>query len=540
MNLSAVDIAVVVVYLAATLALGRWAGAGMRPSLTAYFLGDRRTSGVIAGLSTAASALSIDTPQYVAGLTLAGGIGANWEWWCYLVGGAFGAVFLARLWRRAGVLTDNELIALRYHGPAAALLRTARALAFGVVVNVIGTALVIKGTFVLFEHLWGETPWWIVPLSLASTFLYTGFAGFRGVVLTDALQLVVAVAGSAVVAVYAVGAASPSGDLTGLVDAVRARRPELLTIVPPAGAFATGLHALAFGLFVQWWAFLNADGGGKAIQRMAACRTEGDAVTATVLFNLIQYPLRSFLWVPVGLAAVVLLPDLDPAKAETAYVQVMQAVVPEGLRGLVIAALLAAYMSTVDTQLNWGAGYVVRDVLMPHADPDAEAPRALAVSRVVTAGLLIAGTVVAWHAETMTGLFRLLLSVGAGLGPITLLRWFLPGVNAWVEIAAMAVSMVLSTALAAAGTALHDRILIVLGACAVVCPIVAWATPRDPDTHLAVFYARCRPPGAWGRIATLAGITPPPFPWRALAAWAAAAAGLAGLTVASVAWALFP
>jgi Na+/proline symporter len=493
------DLAIIGAYLVLLLGMGILLKSRADQGVGHFFLSGKRLPWWIAGTSMAASAFSADTPLYVTNITRAGGIGQNWEWWCYLIGGAFSVYFLARLWRRAGVLTDVELSELRYDGLGATILRGFRALAFSVIVNCVAMALVIKAIVTILGNSLGIDPAWLVPLCLAVTAVYSLLSGFWGVVLTDFIQFFLALAGAVLLAVAALAAVGGWESMQAQI-AVLPQENNPLNILPRGqeGFWQSVPVMLALMFGVQWWAFINADGGGKIIQRQLACRDEREAARATLWFLVTHYVVRTWPWVIVALCSILLLPAVHDG--ESAYTAVMLQVLPEGLRGFMIATFLAAFMSTIDTQLNWGTSYFVNDFYARFVRPKADDRHLLMVSRLLGVAFLVLAGVMTLAADSVTGVFRFLLAMGAGVGPIYLLRWFWWRVNAWTELSAMILSMGLSTALSAAGVPLHPSLLITLSVTLPIAILVTLLTPPVSDEHLKRFVARTRPYGFWGKL----------------------------------------
>ncbi len=485
------DYSVIGGYLLLVLVLGlvlnRWAAR----STEHYFLSGRKLPWWVAGTSMAASAFSIDTPLYVTAITRSGGIGANWEWWCYAIGGMFAALVLASLWRRAGVVTDVEFCSLRYDGKGADVLRAGRAAMFACFVNIVAMGLVLKAVVAIFAGPLHLDPLAVLLPCLAITALYSVLSGFWGVVVTDFLQFWLALLGAVLLAVFAVSAA---GGLEALQAATTENGSNALNVLPFSDSEDLFTAMLLF-LGVQWWAFLNADGGGKIIQRQLACRSEKDASRATLFFLVTHYVVRTWPWILTALASLVLLPQVG--EGEQAYAAVLFQVLPEGLRGLMIATLVAAFMSTIDTQLNWGGSYFVNDLYRPYIRKNRSERHYLRISRLFVLVSLAGAGIVAMWGESVTGLFRFLLAMGAGLGPVLILRWFWWRLNAWSEWTAMLASMITATICRATGLSLHDTLLITLAISLPLTLAVTWLTPPVSEEHRRRFMERTRAPGFW-------------------------------------------
>ena len=535
MSLSSFDICIIGGYLALVLGLGfflsRRAGRGVEH----FFLSGKKLPWWIAGTSMAASAFSADTPLYVTDITRQGGVGANWEWWCYAVGGAFSVYFLARLWRRAGILTDVELTELRYDGRGAGFLRGFRALVFSIFINCLAMALVVKAISTILADCLGIDPLILIPACLAVTLVYSLLSGFWGVVLTDFLQFFLAFAGALLLAWFAVEAAGGLTLLGEKISALPGGEMPLNFLPRGDGGFWRSAPAmLAFMLSVQWWAFINADGGGKIIQRQLACSNEREAQRATLWFLVTHYALRTWPWIVVALASLVLIPDMP--EGARAYTAVMLEVMPAGLRGFMVATFLAAFMSTIDTQLNWGASYFVNDFYARFVKPGAGDRHLVAVSRIMTVLFLIITGIFTYYASSVTSIFRFLLAMGAGVGPIYILRWFWWRVNAWTELSAMASSMIVATICREAGLPLQLSVLVTLSFSLPLALIATFLTKPVSEKRLKSFVKRTRPFGAWAKYRSDEDA---PDRWLpAIAGWVSLTAGIF-LLLFGLGWLLF-
>ncbi|HEX7917818.1 MAG TPA: sodium:solute symporter family protein, partial [Gemmatimonadales bacterium] len=371
------DWAVVVVYLVGSMAVGLALAKRGSGSMVEFFVGGRSVPWWLAATSMAATTFNVDTPLYVAGLVARGGVAANWEWWSFGFAHVLLGVLLARLWRRAAVLTDAELTELRYAGRPAALLRGTRAFLFAVPLNCLGIGygmlamrkvIVALGLLDGLTWLPGDPQLWAVVAVVVITLAYTTVSGLWGVIATDFIQYILAMVGAFVVAWYAV---HEVGGLHALTETLRASgQGARLQLVPTGPDAMLPLGTFLGYIGIQWWAFKNSDGGGMFVQRLSATANEREATKAAHFFNILNYVVRTWPWVLVGLAALIILPGLsDP---ELAYPMLMLRYLPSGMLGLVFASLLAAFMSTVSTQVNWGASYVVHDLYGRFAHVDDE------------------------------------------------------------------------------------------------------------------------------------------------------------------------
>jgi len=500
------DYLIIALYVALVTFAGWWAGQRKRTSESAssdhehFFLAGRNLSGWAAGTSMVATTLAADTPLVVAGLTLTKGVAGNWFWWAMAVSHVLTGVVLARYWRRTRALTDAAFCEIRYAGRGAACLRGLKAFYFAVPINCIVLGWVILamqkvGAAVLPEV--SETSLTIGLIALV--LLYSLRSGFHGVVATDLLQFPIALAGAILLAWMAVDAA---GGLSAVLDATIAERGAEALAIFPAGSAALPWESLIAFLGVQWWAQKNADGGGILVQRLLATRSEKDAALGGLWFCVAHYVLRPWPWILTGLAAAVLVPDAVAADPEGAYAALILEVLPVGLRGFLVAAFLAAFMSTVDTHLNWGASYLSHDLAERFGGVSPANQKLVARVSVVALACLAVFTASRMH--TIEGAWEFLIAFGAGSGATMLLRWGWWRISAWTETSAILASTVLSIGvytLAPEWTYLAKLSLVVVGS-AVVWLTVTWKFPADEENARA-FYERVRPPGpGWARFQT--------------------------------------
>jgi SSS family solute:Na+ symporter len=525
MQLQAIDWVVVAVYGLASLIIGLVFTRRAGRSLEQYFLSGRKLPWWLLGTSMVATTFSTDTPNLVTDLVRNGGVSLNWLWWAFLITGMLTVFFYAKLWRRSGALTDINFYELRYSGAPAAFLRGFRAIYLGVFFNIMIMATVTLAAIKIAGVLLGLDPYVTVVLAALITMVYSTTAGLWGVVVTDFFQFVLAMIGSFAAAYYAV--LQPSvGGLTGLMSSplVHGKLP----LLPDFSDATAVLAVLIVPLAVQWWSTWypgsEPGGGGYIAQRMLAARNEKQAMAATLWFNIAHYALRPWPWILVALASLIVYPELsdirtrfpglDPSiiRHDLAY-PAMLVFVPHGLLGLVVASLAAAYMSTISTHLNWGASYVVDDVYRRFIQPDASEQHYVNVGRGVTVALMLLAALVALWLHNAMQAFQILLQIGAGTGLIFLLRWFWWRINAWGEIAAMAISFLLAVYLhfghARLGFApLHPTLALVIG---VMVTTLGWLTVTllTPPTDRAVlqsFYDKIRPaPAGWRRAVDTSG-----------------------------------
>ena len=510
----ALDWGVVLVYLVGTLVLGLWMARRGAGNLAEFFVGGRAIPWWLAATSMAATTFNVDTPLYVAGRVARDGVAGNWEWWSFALMHVLVAVVLAKLWRRAMVLTDVELTEIRYGGRPAAGLRAFRAFLIAVPFNCLSIGygmlamrkvVMALGVFDGLPSLPGDERLWAILPILLIVVVYTAASGLWGVVATDFLQYILAMVGAFTVMFYAL---AEVGGLSGLTASLRdSGQGDKLNLLP-TGPDATLPLSTFFGyLFVQWWAFRNSDGGGMYVQRLSSTANEQEATKAAHLFNVLNYVVRTWPWVLVGLAALVVLPGLpDP---ELAYPIMMVRYLPTGVLGLVFASLLAAFMSTVSTQVNWGASYVVNDLYARFAGQTDEA-KLMRAARWASVGLAVLAGVISFFMDSVGGVFRFIILIGTGPGLVLLLRWFWWRINAWAEIAAMVAGLALAmlgSSSAFADFTFGQRLMLsTFGAMAVWVPVMFLTAPEAPAV-LDAFYARVRPAGAWSPVRSRTGLT---------------------------------
>ncbi|HUF28940.1 MAG TPA: sodium:solute symporter family protein [Gemmatimonadaceae bacterium] len=510
------DWVVVGLYMTFTVALGLWLSRRASRSMEDFFVGGRSIPWWLAGASMAATAFNVDTPLYVGGLVIRRGIAGNWEWWSFVVAHVAMIYLFARLWRRASIVTDIELIELRYAGRAAALLRGARAFLFALPINAIGIAYgmlamrkVVEslGVWTQFGVTGDDAKLWTVIVIAAVVLIYAAFAGLWGVVATDFFQLVLALVGAILVAFYAV---SEVGGLDVIHDRLaETGRPEQTAFFPSLDSVTLPFTTFLAYVGIQWWAFKNADGGGMFVQRLVSVPSEADAERAAWLFNILNYVVRAWPWIIVALAAILVLPDLEDP--ETAYPMMMLRYLPSGLLGLVFASLLAAFMSTVSSQVNWGASYLVNDLYRRFVVPGASQRHLVWAGRIATVLITALASAVAFRLTSIGEVFRFMIVLGTGTGALLILRWFWWRVNAWAEIAALVGSVV--TAVAAyvipwfGGETYGSRSLTTAAVVTALWIIVMYLTPAESPATLDRFYARARPGGFWEPVRRRTGLT---------------------------------
>jgi len=506
------------------LAFARRAG----KNVAEYFVSGRSLPWWLAGTSMVATTFAADTPLAVAGMVGSNGVAGNWLWWNMVMSGILTVFFYAHLWRRAGVLTDVEFTEIRYSGKAAVILRGFRALYMALPINLIIIGWVNLAMLKILDVVIGIDPIPAFILMFGVTMLYAALSGLWGVVVTDFVQFFIGMGGSIALAVYAVNA-------VGGIDGLVARLPEhygsaeaALSILPQKDATWMPLTAFLAYLGVQWWAtsYPGAEpgGGGYIAQRIFSARTERDGVLATLWFNLAHFALRPWPWILTALAVVLLYPGEEPA---TAYLRGVVDLLPVGVKGLIVAAFAAAYMSTISTQLNWGASYLINDLYLRFIDPNAPDRKVVRYSRLATGVIFLLSAVVTYwlhRAGSIEGAWRIIIAIGAGTGLVYILRWYWWRISAWSEISSMAAALTTFIVLTVLRVfdptdALEGAYLMLVTTLitTIVWVSVTMLTRPTPDDTLDAFYTRVRPGGrGWRHVAQRLGYGDEPIAGGAL------------------------
>lgn len=456
MNLSMLDWGIIFAFFAVTLFIGLYASRGAGKSYSEFFLSGRDMSWWLLGVSMVATTFSADTPNLVTDLVRTHGVAGNWSWWAFLLTGMLTVFVYARLWRRSGVLTDLEFYELRYSGKPAAFLRGFRAIYLGVFFNVMIMATVSLAAIKIGAVMLDLKPVETLLITSIITVIYTSIGGLKGVVLTDFFQFVLAMIGMVVAAVYIVNLPEVGGLSKMLAHPNVAGK---LNFLPDFSDSKQLIPLFLMPLAVQWWSVwypgAEPGGGGYIAQRMLSAKDEKNAVTATLFFNIAHYALRPWPWILIALASLIVFPDIASLQAAFPHIDpkvvkndlafsAMLNLLPAGLIGLLIAALLSAFMSTISTHLNWGSSYIVNDFYKRFIRPDAPQNELVNIGRLSTVVLMILAALLALALENALQAFNILLQIGAGTGLIFILRWFWWRVNAYSEITAMVVSFILA------------------------------------------------------------------------------------------------
>jgi len=519
MALTNLDWLIITLYFFVILAVGFAYYRRASTDVGQFFLSGRSLPWWLAGTSMVATTFAADTPLAVSGIVARDGIAGNWIWWNAALGSTLAVFFFARLWRRAGIVTDVEFAELRYTGRAAAFLRGFRALYLGLPVNflIMGWVNLAMAKILLVTLGWDRLT--AVLVSLAFTGIYTSLSGLWGVVVTDFIQFTLAMLCTIALAWFALRLPEVGG-----IDGLQAALPEstfrfLPTIgtngVDAAQTIALPLASFIAFLGVQWWASWypgsEPGGGGYVAQRMMSTQNERHSLIATLWFTVAHYCLRPWPWILVGLASLVLYPDI--IDREAGYVMVIRDHVPPGWRGLILAGFFAAYMSTIGTQLNWGCSYVINDFYRRFIKSNASEAHYVRASRLTTLLLMILGGIVTFYLESIRQAWEFILESGAGIGLVLILRWYWWRVNAWSEVAAMVAPAIGFAYLKLFTNIVFPNSLFYLVTWTTACwLLVTYLTQPEPLSHLTAFYRRVQPNGPGWRHITDAAHLPAPEP----------------------------
>jgi len=533
-SLSTLDYTLICLFFVSTLLIGFVVSKKSSKNSSEFFLSGKNMPWWLLGLSMVATTFSTDTPNLVTDIVRNNGVSGNWVWWAFLLTGLLTVFVYAKLWRKSNVNTDIEFYELRYGGKPAKFLRGFRSVYLGVVFNVLAMAGVTLAAIKIGQVMLGLEPWQTVISAGLITVIFSAIGGFRGVVYTDFLLFFVAMIGAMGAAYYIVGLPEIGG-LNSLLQ--HKNVVDKLSFFPDFTNTNSLITLLIIPLAVQWWSswYPGAEpgGGGYIAQRMLAAKNENHAIGATFFFNIMHYALRPWPWIIVALASLVVYPDLE--SIHTAFPNIsesklghdlaysaMLTKLPSGLLGLVLASLIAAYMSTISTHLNWGASYVVNDLYKQQIDPFASEKKLVLVGRITTVVLMIISATLALFLTNAMQLFNLILMFGAGTGLLFILRWFWWRINAWSEISAMVSSGIISIALNNSTLNLilfqsTNSIFPIWGKYPfiVLLTTLVWIfvtvlTKPESDQVLITFYNKISPGGnGWNRIKNLAKNTSP-------------------------------
>lgn len=537
MILELTDWIIVALFLGITLYIGLRFKNKASGSLTDFFLAGRNLPWYIAGISMVATTFAADTPLWVAEVIKKNGISGNWLWWNMLIGGMLTTFFFAKMWRKANVITELEFLELRYSGKAAQFFRKFKAVYLGIFFNtiIIGwvNAAMIK-ILMVFLNIDYQTAFIYIAILMVLIAIYSTLSGLLGVAITDALQFVLAMGGCIVLAVIML-----NSDQVGGIEGLKSKLPEWqMNFFPTIGEGTNdiGTFGLTIGAFfsfiaIQWWASWypgNEPGGGGYIsQRMMSTKSEKDAIFATLFFQIAHYALRPWPWIIIGLCAVVVYPNLAMNEAGNGFVMAMRDFMPVGLRGLLFTAFLGAYMSTISTQLNWGASYLTNDLYKRNQEQKGktlEQNQLVKAGKVATVIIMTIALIITSFIETIDGAARFLIASSAGLGAVLILRWYWSRINIWSEIAATIAPIIgysISKFLIApifdneiepdiiqnTFTANEGVLLCTTLFTTIIWLLVTFITAPEKDITLKNFYQQVEPQGAWNSVRKKLGLT---------------------------------
>ena len=521
MNLSILDWTVIGAYFLFNLGIGIYYARRARGSTSEFFLSGRNVPWWLAGTSMVATTFAADTPLAVTGFVAKNGIAGNWLWWNFVMSGMLTVFLYARLWRRAGVMTDIEFAELRYSGKPAAFLRGFRALYLGLPINCIILGWVNLAMVKILEITLGVNKRGAIMIvigMLLFTAFYTAISGLWGVLVTDLFQFALKMGMVIVLAILAVNAVGGIDAMKTQITAMDVGSGSRLAFFPEFDSAWMPAITLFVYLGVIWWStwYPGAEpgGGGYVAQRIFSAKNERHGLLATLWFNVAHYALRPWPWILTALASLILYPNL--VDKESGYIVTLMDpnVFPTYLRGFMLAAFAAAYMSTIGTQLNWGASYVINDFYRRFIQRESSEKHYVVASQVVTVLLMIVSLVVTFYMESIGGAWKLLLVTGAGTGTVLLLRWYWWRINAWSEVSAMITAAIVSIFLQLVLRWDSDQprdfaylMLATVGTTSIVWIVVTMLTSPEPMEKLIAFYRRVRPEGpGWNDIAARADL----------------------------------
>ena len=536
MVLELVDWIIVSVFLGITLYIGLKFKNKASGSLTDFFLAGRNLPWYIAGISMVATTFAADTPLWVAEVIKKNGVSGNWLWWNMLIGGMLTTFFFAKLWRKANVLTELEFLELRYAGKPAKFFRKFKSVYLGIFFNTIvigwvNTAMI--KILIIFLNIDYQTAFIYIAVLMVLIAIYSSLSGLLGVAITDAVQFILAMAGCIILATIMLNSEQVGG-IVGLKEKLPEWRFNFFPDINSSGS-AIGTFGLTIGAFfsfvaIQWWASWypgNEPGGGGYIsQRMMSTKNEKHAVFATLFFQIAHYALRPWPWIIVGLCALVIYPDLPMNEAGNGFVLAMRDFMPTGLRGLLFTAFLGAYMSTISTQLNWGASYLTNDLYKRHSEEKGRVlnqKKLVKVGRLFTVIIMTIALITTSFIDTIDGAARFLIASSAGLGGVLILRWYWSRINIWSEISAtiapiigftiskfllaplfeleISASDIQNNFIANEGILLFTTLFTTI-----VWVAVTFLTPPENDNTLKAFYTQVEPDGAWSSVREKLGL----------------------------------
>ena len=506
-----IDYLIILAYFAFSIGIALYYSKRAGKSTDEFFLSGRNLPWYLAGLSMVATTFAADTPLAVTELVAKNGIAGNWLWWNFAFGGLLTVFFFAKLWRRAGIMTEVEFAEIRYSGKPARFLRGFRAIYLGLFMNVIimgwvNTAMesILVGMFGIPES---QVMIYVFACMILVAF-YSALSGLWGVVVTDAFQFVMAMVGTIVLAVIVVNS-SQVGGIQGMQEKlpkfVFNFFPTISSVSGAGGAFALTVASFLAYVGIQWWAswYPGAEpgGGGYIAQRMMSAKDEKHSLFATLFFQIAHYGIRPWPWILVGLSTLILYPHLGPDAKRMGYIYAMNDYLPVGLKGLLVAAFFAAYMSTIATQLNWGSSYVLNDFYRRFMKQGKDEKHYVKVSRIFTILLMITSIIVTLFIQSISGAWEFILETGAGIGLVLILRWFWWRINAWSEISALFTPFLILPFMRIYDIQFPISLYYLVAGTTIVWLAATFLTKPTDEEVLISFYKRIHPGGVlWRKI----------------------------------------
>ncbi len=521
MGLHYLDITIIAVFLSVIILISIGLKNKAGKDMNSFFLGGRNMPWYLAGISMVATTFAADTPLWVTEKIAQHGISGNWLWWNMLIGGMLTTFFFAKLWRRAEVTTELELIEFRYSGKPAEFLRAAKAVYMGLFINIviIGWVNVALGSILtIFFGIDKELVIYYIFGIMLLVALYSAIAGLKGVIITDAVQFIIAMLGCIILAIILIQHESVGG-IIGLKEKLPAWRFEFF---PRIGEKDPHVYSITVGAFLtfamlqwymSWYPGAEPGGGGYIAQRMMSAKDEKNALLATLFFQVTHYCIRPWPWIVTGLACLVLYPNLPIDESGNAFVMAMNDHLPIGIKGLLLTAFLGAYMSTISTQLNWGVSYLTSDLyarfIKPKSDFSSQEEAGkhyILVAKLLTLGTMLLATFATTQIDSIDGAANFMISCGAGLGLVVILRWYWWRINAWSEIAATFTPFILKGLLLIPTVSIYfepisDTLLynLIVAITTVVWLVVTFATQAESKETLRNFYRKVQPAGWWAK-----------------------------------------
>jgi Na+/proline symporter len=507
------DITIIAFYFVISVSIALYYSKRAGKNINEFFLSGRNLPWYLAGISMVATTFAADTPLAVTELVANNGIAGNWLWWNFAIGGILTVFFFAKLWRRAGILTEVEFVEIRYSGKPAKFLRGFRAVYLGLFMNVIIIGWVNKAMSSILVGMFGvdeTTVYFYVFGCMAIVAIYAALSGLWGVVVSDAFQFVLAMIGCIILAIIVVNLPQVGG-IAGLKNNLPEFAfdffPKVTDASSVAGTLALTVSSFLAYVGIVWWAswYPGAEpgGGGYVAQRMMSAKDEKHSLLATLFFQVAHYAIRPWPWIIVGLCTLILYPELAADEKRMGFIYSMNDFLPVGLKGMLVAAFFAAYMSTIATQLNWGASYLINDLYKRFLKTNADEKHYVKSSRLATLLLMLVSIVVTLFISRISGAWEFILECGAGVGLVLILRWFWWRVNAWSEISAMITPFIVYPLTLAAGLEFPNTLFAIVPATTILWILVTYLTKPTEETLLLEFYKRVYPGGRlWKRISS--------------------------------------